>query len=71
MPVGNRKELIHAIEEQMNHAIDLFYKEVSVAFEPLAAFCTTERKRYEPLMQKSERLRETLDNLTARLGSGE
>jgi hypothetical protein len=66
-----RLELVHAIEEQMNHAIDLFYKEVSVAFEPLAAFCTTERKRYEPLMQKSEKLRETLDNLTARLGSGE
>jgi len=66
-----RLELVHAIEEQMNHAIDLFYKEVSVAFEPLAAFCTTERKRYEPLMQKSEKLRETLDNLTARLGSDE
>jgi hypothetical protein len=66
-----RLELVHAIEEQMNHAIDLFYKEVSVAFEPLAVFCTTERKRYEPLMQKSEKLGETLDNLTARLGSGE
>jgi small GTP-binding protein len=66
-----RLELVHAIEEQMNHAIDLFYKEVSVAFEPLAAFCTTERKRYEPLMQKSEKLRETLENQTARLGSDE
>jgi small GTP-binding protein len=68
---NKRLELVHAIEEQMNHAIDVFYKEISVAFEPLAAFCTSERQRYEPLMQKSEALRETLDNLTARLGSGE
>ena len=43
-----RLELIHAIEEHMNHAIDLFYKEISVAFAPLAAFCIAERKRYEP-----------------------
>jgi formiminotetrahydrofolate cyclodeaminase len=64
-----RLELIHAIEEQMNHAIDLFYQEISVAFEPLAAFCTAERKRYEPLMQKAEKLQETLGALAARLGS--
>ena len=66
-----RLELIHAIEEQMNHAIDLFYKEISVAFEPLAAFCTAERKRYEPLLQKAEKLQATLGALGARLGSGE
>jgi small GTP-binding protein len=66
-----RLELIHAIEEQMNHAIDLFYKEISVAFAPLAAFCTTERKRYEPLMQQAEKLKETFRGLAARLGSAE
>jgi small GTP-binding protein len=66
-----RLELVHAIEEQMNHAIDLFYKEISVAFEPLAAFCTAERKRHEPLMQKAEKLKETFDGLAARLGSSE
>ncbi len=66
-----RLELIHAIEEQMNHAIDLFYKEISVAFEPLAAFCTAERKRYEPLMQKAKKLKETFGDLAARLGPGE
>ncbi len=68
---NKRLELVHAIEAQMNHAIDLFYKEISVAFEPLAAFCTTERKRYEPLLQKSESLRQTLEDLAARLGSDE
>lgn len=66
-----RLELIHAIEEQMNHAIDLFYKEISVAFAPLAAFCTTERKRYEPLMQQAERLKDLLGGLAARLGAAE
>jgi small GTP-binding protein len=65
-----RLELIHAIEEQMNHAIDLFYQEILVAFEPLAAFCTAERKRCEPLLQKAEKLQETLRHLAARLGSG-
>jgi hypothetical protein len=66
-----RTELIDAIEGQMNHAIDLFYKEISVAFEPLAAFCSSERNRYEPLMQKAEKLKQTFGNLAARLGSGE
>jgi GTPase SAR1 family protein len=66
-----RLELIHAIEEQMNHAIDVFYKEISVAFEPLAAFCTAERKRYEPLLQKAEKLQETFGAVAARLGSSE
>ncbi|MFL6594221.1 MAG: dynamin family protein, partial [Chthoniobacterales bacterium] len=32
-----RAELTRAIEQQMEHAIDLFYKEISTAFEPLAA----------------------------------
>jgi hypothetical protein len=65
-----RLELIHAIEEQMNHAIDVFYQEISLAFEPLAAFCMAERRRYEPLMQKAEKLKQTFEALTARIGSG-
>ena len=68
---AKRLELMHAIEEQMNHAIDLFYLEVSAAFQPLAAFCTAERKRYEPLMQKAETLQQTFRGLAARIGSGE
>jgi small GTP-binding protein len=66
-----RLELVHAIEEQMNHAIDLFYQEISLAFAPLAAFCTSERKRYQPLMERAEKLKEILRGLTARLGSSE
>jgi len=68
---AKRLELIHAIEQQMNHAIDLFYQEISVAFAPLVAFCTTERRRFEPLMQKTETLKETLRDVAAKLGAAE
>ena len=63
-----RDELVHAIEQQMRHAIDLFYKEISVAFEPLAAFCVAERKRCEPLVEQANALRELLGGISRRLG---
>ncbi|HEV2841167.1 MAG TPA: dynamin family protein [Chthoniobacterales bacterium] len=68
---AKRLELVHAIEEQMNHAIYLFYQEIFLAFAPLAAFCTSERKRYEPLMERGEKLKEIFRGLSARLGSAE
>ncbi|HVF72106.1 MAG TPA: dynamin family protein [Chthoniobacterales bacterium] len=63
-----RDDLVNAIEQQMNHAIDLFYKEIAVAFEPLAAFCITERKRYEPLAEQADSLKESLGGITRQLG---
>src|SRR3954454_5289585 len=63
-----RDDLVNAIEQQMRHAIDLFYKEIAVAFEPLAAFCVTERRRYEPLAQQADSLKESLSELIRRLG---
>jgi small GTP-binding protein len=66
-----REELIHAIEQQMKHAIDLFYKDIAVAFEPLAAFCTAERKRYEPLLEQTKSLRDLLSGVSQRLGVAE
>jgi GTPase SAR1 family protein len=68
---AKRQELIGAIEQQMNHAIDLFYQEISLAFVPLEAFCTTERKRYEPLIQQAEKLKETFRDVTGKLGTTE
>jgi hypothetical protein len=52
----------------MKHAIDLFYKDIAVAFEPLAAFCTAERKRYEPLLQQADSLRDLMSGVSQRLG---
>ncbi|MDQ6861237.1 MAG: dynamin family protein [Verrucomicrobiota bacterium] len=65
---AKRTELTRAIEGQMEHAIDLFYKEIATAFEPLAAFCTTERKRYEPLVTRVEDLKQTFTSIKSRLG---
>lgn len=61
-------ELLHAIEQQLSHAIELFYQEVSVAFQPLAAFCVMQRQTCEPLLRRTETLQETFDKLTTRLG---
>jgi GTPase SAR1 family protein len=61
-------ELSKVIEQQLNHAIALFYKEVSTAFQPLATFCLTQRRIYEPLLKRAEELQQTFDNLKARLG---
>ncbi len=62
-----RAELTRAIEGQMQHAIELFYKEISTAFQPLAAFCQTERKRYEPLLSRIEELKQSFRSLKSRL----
>lgn len=62
-----RVELTDAIERQMEHSIDLFYNEISSAFQPLAAFCATERKRYAPLLSRVEELTQTFAALKTRL----
>jgi hypothetical protein len=64
---AKRKELTQAVERQMQQAVDVFYNEISTAFQPLAAFCATERKRYEPLLRRVEELKETFGKLKHRL----
>ena len=61
------RELAKSIERQMEHAIDLFYKEIEAAFQPLAAFCASERKRYEPLLNRVDDLQRTFAELRTRL----
>jgi len=63
-----RAQLTGAIEGQMEHAIDLFYKEISIAFQSLAIFCSTERTRYEPLLKRVEGLKQSFSSLKNRLG---
>jgi tRNA U34 5-carboxymethylaminomethyl modifying GTPase MnmE/TrmE len=63
-----RQELVHAIEEQMTHAIALFYQETALAFAPLTAFCASERKRCGPLKERADKMREKLRGVTTRLG---
>ena len=63
-----RDELVNAVEQQMRLAIDLFYREIAVAFEPLAAFCVAERKRCEPLVEQAANLKELQAGLSRQLG---
>jgi GTPase SAR1 family protein len=63
-----RSELVKTIEQQLQQAIIRFYKDVSATFEPLTAFCLTQRKTYEPLLHRAEGLQQTFAGLRARLG---
>ena len=65
---AKRTELTAAIEQQMEQAIELFYREIATAFEPLAAFCVTERQRYEPLLSRVEELKQTIISMKSRVG---
>jgi predicted GTPase len=60
-------DLLKTIEQQLIHAIELFYKEVSAAFQPMAAFCVTQRQTCEPLLRRAEELQKTFEKFGARL----
>ena len=62
-----RSELMRAIEEKLLNAIELFYHEIVIAFQPLETFCLTQRRYYEPLLQRIEELQNKLAALTSRL----
>ena len=64
---SKREELVAAIEQQLRHAIDLFYAGIASVFQPLRAFCTAERKRYDPLLQRVQEIEKSLAQLTAEL----
>lgn len=64
---AKRNELVHAIENQLTHAIDLFYSEISAAFQPLAAFCTMQRARHQPLIARIDELEATFEELRSRV----
>jgi len=62
-----RSELVKTIEQQLQEAIAAFYKQVSTAFEPLNAFCLTQRRTYEPLLHRARELEQTFEALRRRL----
>jgi hypothetical protein len=61
-------ELVQTIEQQLARAVDLFYAEVTAAFQPLQAFCIAQRRQYEPSLERTEELRKIFEALAARLG---
>jgi GTPase SAR1 family protein len=62
------RELVKAIDQQMHRAVEVFYAEVTSAFNPLQAFCVAKRKQYEPYFEKTEELNATFDSLANRIG---
>jgi GTPase SAR1 family protein len=62
-----RDALMRAIEEKLLSAIELFYHEIIIAFQPLETFCITQRKTYEPLLERIEQLRKRFGELTSQL----
>ena len=54
-------EITQLIEQQLKHAVDLFYREITVAFQPLAAFCENRRREYEPQINRAAGLQDQLD----------
>ncbi len=62
-----REELVAAIEQQLDHAIDLFYAEIAGAFAPLRAFCAAERRRYDPLLERVREVEKTFAQLNSEL----
>jgi GTPase SAR1 family protein len=60
-------EVTELIEQQLKHAVDMFYREITVAFQPLAAFCETRRREYEPQIKRAGELQQQLESLAVRL----
>jgi hypothetical protein len=60
-------EVTQLVEQQLKHAVDIFYAEVSATFQPLAAFCLARRREYEPLLQRAQALQEKFEMLAGRL----
>jgi hypothetical protein len=66
---AKRGELVCAIEEQITHAINVFYSETSAAFQPLAAFCAAQRERHLPIIDRISQLEAMFERLRPRVSA--
>ena len=64
---AKRGELVSTIEEQIIHAINVFYLETSAAFQPLAEFCTAQRERHQPIVDRISQLEALFERLRLRI----
>ncbi len=65
---AKREEVLSPIEDQLRHAIGMFYQELATVFEPLQNFCSSQRKIYEPMLTRIKQLEETFGKCAADLG---
>jgi hypothetical protein len=64
---AKREELVAVIEAQLRHAVDLFYAEIGSLFQPLRAFCASERKRYDPVRVRVREIEKDLAQLSSEM----
>jgi GTPase SAR1 family protein len=64
---AKQTELVAAIENQISHAIDVFYGEMNAALQPLTAFCTAQRAHYQELVDRIEELDTIFGKLRSRV----
>jgi small GTP-binding protein len=64
---SKRNELINAIENQITHAVEIFYAEIDAAFQPLRTFCTLQREQHQPLIDRVDALESAFEQLRPRL----
>jgi hypothetical protein len=62
-----RAELMQTVERQLIRAIETFYRDISAALQPLAAFCTAQRRVHEPFLARAEDIYQALKNLLSRM----
>jgi hypothetical protein len=64
---AKRTELVAAIENQISHAIDLFYGEINAAIQPLTAFCKAQRAHYQQLVDRVDEVDSIFEKLRPRV----
>ncbi len=62
-----RAELMQTVERQLIRAIETFYRDISAALQPLAAFCTAQRRVHEPFLARADDIYQALKSLLSRM----
>ncbi len=62
-----REEVLHAIEDQLTHSVELFYQELQGTFEPLRTFCATQLGEYRPRDERCQALAQKIGAAEERL----
>jgi hypothetical protein len=62
-----RAELMQTVERQLIRAIETFYRDISAALQPLAAFCTAQRRIHEPFLARADDIYQALKSLLSRM----
>jgi len=64
-----RETMMRAIEDHLRHAVKTFFVELGQVFQPLEAFCETQKKTVEPLLASVRELEGKLSKCAAGLGA--